>query len=98
MRAWYVYSHAMRTTALAALLLLWWHAPEPQGIALTQGMVIEKSTRIRPGVYRLRSSAPDRPAITVRGNDIALDLSGVTIEGGAPFADPDTYGGTGLQI
>ena len=36
--------------------------------------------------------------MTVRGRDISVDMTGVTLEGGPPFADPDRYAGTGVQI
>ena len=67
-------------------------------VALTAGMVIERSVRVRPGTYRLPSAALDRPAIVVRGNDIAVDMTGVTLEGANPRADPDAFAGTGVLI
>src|SRR6185503_7665280 len=98
MREWYDYSRAMRTLLLATLTLLYLPPAQAPGIPLTPGIVIDRSTRIRPGVYRLPSAAIDRPAVVIRGNDIRVDMAGVTIEGGAPFADPDSYRGTGIQI
>jgi nitrous oxidase accessory protein NosD len=70
----------------------------PQDVPLTAGMTIDHSVRIRPGTYRLPSSALDRPAIMVRGSDVVVTMTGVTIEGGEPFADPDSYRGTGISI
>ncbi|HEX5070778.1 MAG TPA: right-handed parallel beta-helix repeat-containing protein [Vicinamibacterales bacterium] len=67
-------------------------------IQLTTGVVIDRSVRIRPGTYRLPSSALDRPAVTIRGSNVTVTMTGVTIEGGAPFADPDRYTGTGVLI
>jgi hypothetical protein len=89
-------------SALAALTLLATLAV-PAGrqdptVPLTPGLVIERSMRIRPGTYRLPSAAIDRPAVVIRGGGVTVDMTGVTIEGGPPFADPDTYGGTGVQI
>ena len=69
-----------------------------QSVALTPGMVIERSVRIRPGTYRLPSASIDRPAVLIRGDGITIDMTGVVVEGGPPFADPDTYIGTGVQI
>src|SRR5215210_5180468 len=60
-------------------------------------MVISANTKVKPGVYRL-PGAEGKPAITVRGSNITLDLTGVTIEGGEPYADPDGYVGTGIEI
>src|SRR6185503_12436056 len=85
MREWYDYSRAMRTLLLATLTLLYLPPAQAPGIPLTPGIVIDRSTRIRPGVYRLPSAAIDRPAVVIRGNDIRVDMAGVTIEGGAPF-------------
>ena len=59
----------------------------PQGVTLTAGMVIDHSVTVKPGTYRLPSASLDAPAITVKGADITVDLTGVTIEGGEPFAD-----------
>ncbi len=67
-------------------------------VAPSPGMVVDRSMRIRPGRYRLPSSGLDHPALVVRGSDITLDLTGVTIEGGDPEADPDTYGGLGILV
>lgn len=67
-------------------------------VALVPGMVIDRSITVTPGVYRLPSASLDAPAVTVRGSGITITLTGVTIEGGAPGADPDGYTGTGLLI
>ncbi len=66
-------------------------------VTLTQGQVITSSIKIKPGVYRL-PGAEGKAAVTVRGSNITVDLTGVTIEGGEPFADPDGYIGTGIEI
>lgn len=84
---------SMAATALVA-------ARAPQAlptITPTVGMVIERSVKIAPGTYRLPAPA-DGPAITIRGADITVDLTGVTLEGGDPLADPHGYRGTGLLI
>ena len=61
-------------------------------------MTIDRSVKIAPGRYRLPVAAADAPAISIRGDDITIDLTGVTIEGGDPSADPDSYRGTGISI
>ena len=38
------------------------------------------------------------PAITIRENDVTVDLTGVTLEGGEPYGDPDRYAGVGILI
>lgn len=69
----------------------------PPEVPLTVGMVISSHTKVKPGTYRLLASER-RPAVIVRGSNLTLDLTGVTIEGGDPYADPDGYVGTGIQI
>jgi parallel beta-helix repeat protein len=71
---------------------------QPSGVVPTAGMVITESTRIRPGTYRLTSRDLNTPAITIRENDVVLDLTSVTLEGGEPFGDPDRYAGVGILI
>lgn len=66
-------------------------------VTLTPGQVISSNTKVKPGVYRL-PGADGKPALTVRGSNITVDLTGVTIEGGDPLADPDGYVGTGIAI
>ena len=67
-------------------------------ISLKPGQVIDRSVRVAPGHYRLASSGLDKPALTVKGDDLTIDLTGVTIEGGDPFGDPDRYSGVGILI
>jgi len=83
---------------LVALLAMPIAALQTPSVVLTPGMVIDRSVRIRPGVYRLTSPALDRPAVVIRGSNISVDLTGVTLEGGEPFGDPDRYTGTGVEI
>jgi nitrous oxidase accessory protein NosD len=66
---------------------------------LTAGMVIERSITVRPGEYRLSSSADlQTPAITIRGENITIDFNGATLAGAAQAADPDTFAGVGVLI
>src|SRR5688572_15798670 len=70
-----------------------------QGVSLTQGMVIERSIAIRPGIYRLSASSDlMTPAITVRGANITLDLTGVTLVGSDDSADPDEFAGVAILV
>ena len=71
---------------------------QSSSVRLTPGIVITQSTRVMPGTYRLTSLSIDRPAVTIRGSGIMVDMTGVTIEGGAPLADPDSYRGVGVAI
>jgi hypothetical protein len=72
--------------------------PAQVEVALTPGIVISANTKVKPGTYRLPAAAGGAPAVTVRGSNVTLDLTGVTIEGGEPYADPDGYSGTGILI
>jgi nitrous oxidase accessory protein NosD len=68
-----------------------------QEVVPAHGMVITSNTRVKPGTYRL-SGRDGAAAITVRGSNITVDMTGVVLEGGDPFADPDGYAGTGIEI
>jgi len=88
---------------VAAVPMMWsaQAAPRQQELSTTTptaGMTIVRSVRIPPGRYRLQAPAADAAAIVVRGENITIDLTGVTLEGGDPFADPDGYQGTGVFI
>ncbi len=72
-------------------------AGQPPEVVPAEGLVITSSVRVRPGTYRLRGDDM-RPAITVRGTGITVDMTGVVLEGGDPHADPDGYVGTGIHI
>jgi parallel beta-helix repeat protein len=63
----------------------------------TAGMTVTKSTRFRPGTYRLPSTG-DSAVLTVRGDSITLDLTGVVLEGNSPTADPDQSAGIAIRI
>jgi parallel beta-helix repeat protein len=68
-------------------------APAQRPVA---GTVITATTRVPAGTYQLRSRDRDDPALIIRGSNITVDFSGVTLLGGNPDADPDTY--TGLAV
>ncbi len=72
-------------------------AQAPFEVPLVPGMVITSNTKIKPGVYRLPEDAT-KPALVIRGNNVTVDLTGVAIEGGEPYVDPDGYLGTGIKI
>jgi hypothetical protein len=52
------------------------------------GAIITRMTRVPAGSYDLRSADLDHPALTIRGSNITVDFTGVTLRGGAPGADP----------
>jgi parallel beta-helix repeat protein len=72
--------------------------PAPQALRPAAGAVLEKTTRLAPGRYRLASPSLDRPALVIRGENITIDLTGVEIDGADPAADPDTFTGTGVLV
>lgn len=63
------------------------------------GMVVTESVRIQPGTFRAPAPASlDSPLIVVRGDGIDVDLTGVTLEGVSPWADPDAADGVAIRI
>src|SRR5690348_1908067 len=68
-------------------------------VELTAGMVITQSVRVTPKTYQLRAPASlDSAVVTIRGDDITVDLSDVTLAGSAAGADPDTRAGVAIRI
>jgi len=71
----------------------------PPTIELRPGLIIARSARITPRVYRL--SAPrslDSAVITISGDDITVDFAGATMEGMPPDADPDLAEGVAIRV
>src|SRR5262249_49288020 len=58
--------------------------------------IITKTTRMKPGVIARASSDLDHAAMTIRGSNMTVDFTGVTLRGGPASADPDTF--TGLAV
>jgi Right handed beta helix region/PA14 domain len=63
---------------------------------LDAGTVITKTTRVPAGTYQLASADREHPALVIRGSNITVDFTGVTLVGAKPGADPDTF--TGLAV
>src|SRR5436190_14421948 len=73
--------------------------PGGGAIELRTGMVITSSMSVKPKTYRLRpSDSPDSAAITIRGDNIAVDFAGATIQGIDADADPDSARGVAIFI
>ena len=65
----------------------------------TGGLIVSHSVRVSPGIYRLAAPASlDSAAITIRGDDLTLDLRGVELQGRDPAADPDLAAGVAIRI
>jgi len=63
------------------------------------GMVITRSVKVRPGVYRLPAHASlDSAVLVVRGRDITVDLRGVTFIGMPADSAPDAARGVAVRI
>ena len=76
-------------------------APSPMAeapIPIRAGLVIEHTTTLRRGTYRIASAGVEAPLITIRGSNIELDLSGVEFIGSPETATPDRYKGLAILI
>jgi hypothetical protein len=62
------------------------------------GMLIDASSRLHPGIYRLPSSDAAHPAVTIRGSNLTVDFTGVTLRGASESADPDTFAGVAVLV
>jgi parallel beta-helix repeat protein len=68
-------------------------------VTLRPGLVITRSVRVRPGTYRLSAPASlDSALVTIRGDGVTVDFTGVLVEGTAPEADPDGARGVGIRV
>ncbi len=84
---------------LGALSFFEGRAVARQATPLQQGMLIDHSVSIRPGTYRLAASADLKtPALTIRGENIVVDLTGVTLVGSPETADPDEFAGVAILV
>ena len=67
--------------------------------SLKAGVVIDRSTTLRPGTYRIPASEDlTVPAVTIRGSHITVDFNGATLLGSPAAADPDTMRGVGIFV
>ena len=72
------------------------HAQRVPVVRPKAGMVITRSVRLAPGTYTLQARDTASAAITIRGDSIIVDLTGVTLTGTPATTDPDRR--TGLAI
>jgi parallel beta-helix repeat protein len=74
-------------------------AQRPAAVTLRPGLIIERSVRVAPNVYRLRAAASlDSPLVIIRGDDVTVDLSGSTLLGAHDDAAPDEAQGVAILI
>ncbi len=95
-------------SALAALpVALLLAAPPPASaqtrpapaVVLRPGLVITRSVRVLPRLYRLRAPASlDSAVLTIRGDDVTVDFGGATLEGRPPESDPDLAEGVAIRV
>ena len=72
---------------------------QAKGIRPTPGLIVSHSLRVSPGSYRLPAPASlDSAAITIRGDNLTLDLRGVELQGMDPAADPGLAAGVAIRI
>ncbi|MFN9423239.1 NosD domain-containing protein [Gemmatimonas sp.] len=97
-------THTRMHALITALLLSWLPAlpvraqPLPM-VRPVPGMLITRSVRVAPGTYHWSGRAsPDSALLIVRGNDITVDLRGVTFVGLPPDSAPDAARGTAVRI
>ncbi len=89
----------MPFSRLALLALAFPALAAAQTVPLTRGMIITHSLRIRPGIYRLSAdSSLDSAIVTIQGNDISVDMRGVSLVGSPEDADPDRAAGVGIRV
>ena len=72
------------------------HAQRVPVVRPKAGMVVTRSVRFAPGTYTLQARDTGLAAITIRGDSITVDLTGVTLIGTPAATDPDQR--TGLAI
>lgn len=79
--------------AVASLLLA--QSPAPT-VAFVPGMLVTHSVRVRPGHYV--APAGDSAALTIRGSNITVDLTGVELAGNSDREHPDHFSGVAIRI
>src|ERR1041385_1926936 len=62
-------------------------------VVLTPGIVVRRSVRVAPRVYRF-TGAP----IVIRGDNITVDFAGATLRGADSTADPARAGHTAVVV
>ena len=70
----------------------------PDTVALRPGLILTRSTVVRPGDYPLRPGPGDSVVIRIRGSNIVVDFQGARLAGSAPTAAPDQRAGYGILI
>jgi len=70
-----------------------------QPIDLQNGLVINKSVKIRPDTFYLNGQdSLDRPVLTIQGDDIVVDFNGSVLIGSNDKETPDGFYGLGIRV
>ncbi len=69
----------------------------PSTVVPRPGLVVSASARVRPGAYLLPGGEA-KPALTVRGDGIVVDFTGVVLRGTPATAMPDVRQGIGVLV
>ncbi|MGH7593600.1 MAG: NosD domain-containing protein [Gemmatimonadales bacterium] len=86
-----------RLPLLAVLIAAPVSAPiSAQSVPYTPGMIVTHSVRIHPGQYL--APAGDSAALTIRGLNVTVDLTGVELVGNSDREHPDQFAGTAVRI
>jgi nitrous oxidase accessory protein NosD len=88
----------MRVSVLIAAALAVMPPFAQDSTVIRAGLVIDRTTTLRRGAYRIQSANIETPVITIRGSNIDLDLSGVELIGSPEKATPDQYQGLAILI
>jgi len=72
-------------------------AQRPATIVPRPGMVITRSVIVRPGTYDLPAT-DTTPVLTIRGDSLTVELTGVVLRGSPRSTAPDRFRGTAIRI
>ncbi|MFM9874293.1 MAG: right-handed parallel beta-helix repeat-containing protein [Fimbriimonadaceae bacterium] len=67
-------------------------------IALTPGLVIKESCKIKAGDYLIPGGDQNKPAITIQGKGITVDFRDATLRGSKAEVEPDQRSGFGIVV
>jgi parallel beta-helix repeat protein len=74
-------------------------AQAQQPVRLRAGMLLTRSARIAPGVYRLPAPGSlDSAAIIIRGSNLTVDFAGATLLGSDSNVLPDERAGVAIRV
>ncbi len=77
---------------LVSLLVVFLQRP------VTPGLIVTGSQSFSPGVHIVASPDAAHPAITIRGSNLTVDFSGVTLKGMPDGTDPDRFTGVAVLV